>query len=71
MKKVIRFLLPAISVFAWIYKGEGDSWLHSFFLWLLCNICAIITVLYKVGNKGICMLWIGVACSFGFIPVHG
>lgn len=54
MKKVIRFLLPAVSiiVFAWSYKGEGDSWFYSFFYGCFVTFALLLPSYIKLGIKG-------------------
>lgn len=67
MKRIIRFLLPAISVilFAWIYQGDGNSWLVSFFYGCFVTFMLLLPSYIKLGIKGyICfglVLWFGAA----------
>ena len=67
MKRIIRCLLPAISiiVFAWAYQGEGDLWLHSFFYGCFVTFMLLLPSYIKLGKKGyICfglVLWFGAA----------
>ena len=54
VRSIIRFLLPAVSiiVFAWIYKGEGDSWLYSFFYGCFVTFALLLPSYIRLGIKG-------------------
>lgn len=54
MKRIIRYLLPAISVivFAWACQGEGDSWFYSFFYGCFVTFALLLPSYIKLRIKG-------------------